>query len=61
MLTNQCGTQDESKVEAQAVILRYMEDRQTGLWPVGKVVDVFTTGDTKGEILCNEIVATLDA
>jgi len=42
------GTQDESKVEAQAVLLRYLEASPGGLRPVERLVSIFTTGDTSG-------------
>lgn len=54
------GTQDESKLEAQCVILRYLEESPSGLRPVERLIDIFTTGDTSGENLSNTIVGILD-
>ena len=53
------GTQDESKMEAQCVILRYLEATPSGLRPVERLVDIFTTGDTSGQVLSERIVKTL--
>jgi len=49
------GTQDESKMEAQAVLLRYLEASPGGLRPVERLVSIFTTGDTSGLVLANRI------
>lgn len=46
------GTQDTSKLEAEAVLLRYIEINNGRLRPVERLIDVFTTGDTTGEGLC---------
>jgi hypothetical protein len=53
------GTQDESKLEAQCVILRYLETTSCGLRPVERLVDIFTTGETSGLVLCERIAASL--
>ena len=56
------GTQDESKLEAVCVIVRYVEENQSGsVRPVERVIDIFTTGDTSGETLCDRIVSILTA
>lgn len=47
------GTQDESKLEAQCVIVRYIDVVGDSVRPVERVIDVFTTGDTSGENLCD--------
>jgi len=54
------GTQDESKLEAQCVILRYLEESPFGFRPVERLIDIFTTGDTSGENLAEKITAILD-
>ena len=55
------GTQDESKLEAQCVILRYLEESPSGLRPVERLIDIFTTGDTSGENLSAKIIGILDS
>jgi len=55
------GTQDESKMEAQCVLLRYLETGPCGLRPVERLVDIFTTGDTSGIVLSEKIQNTLSA
>ena len=54
------GTQDESKMEAQAVIVRYVEVNEGLCRPVERLLDVFTTGDTSAESLCRSIVNSLN-
>ena len=53
------GTQDQSKMEAQCVLLRYLESSSCGLRPVERLVDIFTTGDTAGVVLSRRIEQTL--
>jgi hypothetical protein len=53
------GTQDESKMEAQGVLLRYLETTSSGLRPVERLVDIFTTGDTSGLVLSERIETIL--
>lgn len=53
------GTQDESKLEAQCVIVRYLEETSCGLRPVERLIDIFTTGDTSGQTLSNRILQIL--
>lgn len=54
------GTQDRSKLEAEAVSVRYVECHEGRLRPVERLVDVFTTGETSGEVLCEKVVKVLD-
>lgn len=53
------GTQDESKLEAQCIILRYLEDTPAGVMPVERLIDIFTTGDTSGQVLSERILCIL--
>jgi len=53
------GTQDASKLEAEAILVRYLEVHNGRLHPTERLLDVFTTGDTSGEALCETIVAML--
>ena len=53
------GTQDASKLEAEAILVRYIEVHNGRLRPTERLIDVFTTGDTSGEALCAKIVAIL--
>lgn len=44
-----------------AVLVRYIENRDGNLRPTERLLDVFTTGDTSGDALCQRIVAILTA
>jgi len=55
------GTQDTSKLEAQCVILRYIEGNGPDAHPVERLIDIFTLGETTGNIICNRILITLKA
>ena len=54
------GTQDKSKLEAEAVLVRYIECKNGSFLPVERLVDVFTTGDTTGEGLCDAVLNVLE-
>src|ERR1700733_12647859 len=54
------GTQDKSKLEAQCVIMRYIEGCGDDLHPVERLVDVFTSGETSGKVLADTIMKSLD-
>lgn len=53
------GTQDESKMEAQCLIIRYLEENEGMYRPVERLIDVFTTGDTSAESLCESLLNSL--
>ena len=50
------GTQDVSKKDAQAVLLRYVSMQDGVVRPVERLVAVFTTGDSSGKGLCDKVV-----
>jgi len=50
------GTQDKSKLEAEAILVRYIESKNGRVLPVERIVDVFTTGDTTSEGLCDAVL-----
>ena len=50
------GTQDVSKKDAQAVLLRYVTVNDGVVRPVERLVEVFTTGDSTGQGLCNKLI-----
>ena len=49
------GTQDVSKKHAQAVLLRCVTVTDGVVCPVERLVEVFTTGDSTGQGLCNNV------
>jgi hypothetical protein len=53
------GTQDASRLEAEAVLVRYIEKSNGNLRPVERLIEVFTTGSTSGEALCDTIISVL--
>lgn len=53
------GTQDLSKKDAQAVLVRYISTINGNLRPVERLIEVFTTGDSTGQGLCDRIVPIL--
>jgi hypothetical protein len=53
------GTQDKSKMEAQAVLVRYVETADGVVRPVERLIEVFTTAETSGEVLSNKILESL--
>jgi hypothetical protein len=55
------GTQDESKLEAQCIILLYLEERQAGIRPVEQLIDVFTMLVTSGQVPSEKILSVLEA
>jgi len=55
------GTQDESKLEACCLILRYNELNHEGVpKPVERTIGMFTTGDTGGQSLSVEMTKCLE-
>jgi Domain of unknown function (DUF4371) len=54
------GTQDESKMEAQCLTIRYLEESEGMCRPVERLIDVFTTGDTSAESLCDNLINSLN-
>lgn len=55
------GTQDESKLEACCLILRYIELNHEGVpKPVERTIGIFTTGDTGGQSLSVEMTKCLE-
>jgi len=50
------GTQDVSKKDAQAVLLRYVTMQDGVVRPVERLVAAFTTGDSSGKGLCDKVV-----
>jgi hypothetical protein len=56
------GTQDESKMEACCLLLRYIEADDVGrLHPVERTIGIFTTGDTTGEAVSKNLVQCLSS
>ena len=53
------GMQDTSKLEAQAVIVRYVEERDGMTRPVERPIDFFTCGDTSRAVWSEKILTTL--
>ena len=53
------GTQDLSKKDVQAVIVRYVSVDQGNIRPFERLVEVFTTGDSSGSGLYDQIVGVL--
>ena len=53
------GTQDESKMEAQCLIICYLEENEGMYRPVERLIDVFTTGDTSAESMCEGFLKSL--
>ncbi len=55
------GTQDCSKKDAQAVLVRYVSTFEGKLRPVERLIEVFTitTGDSSGKGLCDQVVPIL--
>jgi len=47
-------------MEAQSIIVRYLEEKEEVCRPVERLIDVFTTGDTSGESLCESLVSSLN-
>ena len=53
-------TQDYSKNEANVLLLRYLETDATGImYPVERLLEVFTSGETSGRVLKGEVVNIL--
>ena len=52
------GTQDLPKKDAQVIIVRYIETKDGVTRPVERLTEVFTTGDSSGEALCNKLLST---
>lgn len=55
------GMQDTSKLEAQCVILGYIEGDGLDAHPVERLMDILTLGETSGAIICNRIVNSLNS
>lgn len=56
------GTQDESKLEACCLLLRYVEVDSNGIpKPVERAIGIFTTGDSAGQCLSGEMVKCMDS
>ena len=54
------GTYDSSKREATVLLLRYIENREGRMpRPVERLLDVFSTGDSSGAVLCARILESL--
>ena len=54
------GTQDESKLEACCLILRYVEEINGVPKPVERTIGIFTTGDTGGQSLSSEMIKCME-
>ena len=54
------GTQDLSNKDAQAVIVRYISQVTGNLQPVERVTEVFTTADSSGQGMCDQVVLVLN-
>ena len=54
------GTQDLSKKDAQSVLLRYIEITEGIARHVERLIEVFTTGDSSGQGLCDRIKVIFD-
>lgn len=53
------STQDYSKREASVLLVRYLEEDCTGngkMYPHERLVEVFTTGETTGEVMKHEVM-----
>ena len=55
------STQDFSKKEANVLLIRYLEINDAGaIQPVERLVEVFTTGETSGCVLKEEVIKVLN-